>query len=158
MTCGDFPHGPAVRLCAANAGTTGLLPGWRTKIPHAVQHAKRTFLMVCVVCIYVCVCVCVCVYTHTPYFNTRNLTFIECYLVNKSCKSGLHYTFEQVITINSIFRMIQILPTHQIPWATWLSLKNIASGTYFQNCEFVCMITAITNLEFFNLAIRWQVE
>jgi len=62
MTCGDFPHGPAVRLCAANAGTTGLLPGWRTKIPHAVQHAKRIFLMVCVLC--VCVCLCVCIHTH----------------------------------------------------------------------------------------------
>ena len=36
--------------------------GWRIKIPHAVQPAKRIFLMACVVCVY----------THTPYFNTRN--------------------------------------------------------------------------------------
>ena len=72
MTCGDFPHGPVVRLCAANAGTTALLLGWRIKIPHAVQPAERIFLMACVVCVYVCVCVYIYIYTHTPYFNTRN--------------------------------------------------------------------------------------
>ena len=148
MTCGDFPHGPVVRLCAANAGTTALLLAWRIKIPHAVQPAERIFLMACVVCVYVCVCIYIYIYTHTHHILILEIIFIECYLVNKSCKSGLHYTFKQVITINSIFRMIQILPTHQIPWATWLSLKNIANGTYFQNCEFVCMITAITNVEF----------
>ena len=65
MTCGGFPHGPVVRLCATNAGTTGLLPGWRTKIPHAVQHAKRTFLTVCV-CVYM--------YTHT---HTHHILILE---------------------------------------------------------------------------------
>ena len=31
----DFPGGPVVRLCAPNAGGTGSIPGWGTKIPHA---------------------------------------------------------------------------------------------------------------------------
>ena len=30
-----------LRLCAPNAGGTGLIPGWGTKIPHAICHAAQ---------------------------------------------------------------------------------------------------------------------
>ena len=33
---GDFPGGPVVRNLPSNAGDTGSIPGWGTKIPHAV--------------------------------------------------------------------------------------------------------------------------
>ena len=34
--CGrDFPGGPVVKNLPSNAGNTGLIPGWATKIPHA---------------------------------------------------------------------------------------------------------------------------
>ena len=39
MISWDFPGDPAV-LCASNAGGMGSIPGWGTKIPHAV--AKKT--------------------------------------------------------------------------------------------------------------------
>ena len=29
------------RLCASNSGHMGLIPGWGTKIPHAVQHGTK---------------------------------------------------------------------------------------------------------------------
>ena len=32
----DFPGGPVVKNLPSNAGDTGLIPGWGTKIPHAV--------------------------------------------------------------------------------------------------------------------------
>ena len=32
----DFPGGPMVKNLPCNAGDTGLIPGWRTKIPPAV--------------------------------------------------------------------------------------------------------------------------
>jgi len=32
-----------LRLCAANAGSAGLITGWGTKIPHAMQHDKRLY-------------------------------------------------------------------------------------------------------------------
>ena len=35
MYCRDFPGGPAVKNPPSNAGDTGLIPGWGTKIPHA---------------------------------------------------------------------------------------------------------------------------
>ena len=31
----DFPGGPVVENLPSNAGDTGLIPGWGTKIPHA---------------------------------------------------------------------------------------------------------------------------
>ena len=31
----DFPHGPVVKNLSCNAGDTGSIPGWGTKIPHA---------------------------------------------------------------------------------------------------------------------------
>ena len=30
-----------LRLCASNAGGAGLIPGWGTKIPHAVQCSQK---------------------------------------------------------------------------------------------------------------------
>ena len=33
---GDFPGGPGVKNPPLNAGNTGLIPDWGTKIPHAV--------------------------------------------------------------------------------------------------------------------------
>ena len=36
-----------LRLSAANAGSMGSIPGWRTKIPHAVWHDQKTFLKKC---------------------------------------------------------------------------------------------------------------
>ena len=31
----DFPGGPVVKNLPSNAGYTGSIPGWGTKIPHA---------------------------------------------------------------------------------------------------------------------------
>ena len=33
---GDFPGGPGVKNPPSNAGDAGLIPGWGTKVPHAV--------------------------------------------------------------------------------------------------------------------------
>ena len=33
---GDFPGGPMVKNLPSNAGDVGSIPGWGTKIPHAV--------------------------------------------------------------------------------------------------------------------------
>ena len=33
---GDFPGGPVVKNLPSNAGDVGSIPGWGTKIPHAV--------------------------------------------------------------------------------------------------------------------------
>lgn len=64
-------------------------------------------------------------------------------------KSELRYTFSLVIAVNSIFRMIKIFSIHQNPWEKIAVLKKHSQeDIYFQNLEFVCMITAITNLEF----------
>ena len=30
-----------LRLCACNAGVAGSIPGWGTKIPHAVPHGQK---------------------------------------------------------------------------------------------------------------------
>ena len=38
---GDFPAIQWLRLCASNAGGMGSIPGWGTKVPHAVQPAKK---------------------------------------------------------------------------------------------------------------------
>ena len=35
---GDSPGGPVVENPPSNAGDAGLIPGWGTKIPHAVGH------------------------------------------------------------------------------------------------------------------------
>ena len=32
---GDFPGGPVVKTLPSNAGDTGSIPSWGTKIPHA---------------------------------------------------------------------------------------------------------------------------
>ena len=45
----DFPDGPVVKNLPSNAGDIGSIPGWGTKIPHAVgqlaeretQHSKK---------------------------------------------------------------------------------------------------------------------
>ena len=34
----DFPDGPVVKNLPSNAGDAGLIPGWGTKIPHAVEQ------------------------------------------------------------------------------------------------------------------------
>ena len=34
----DFPGGPVVKNPPCNAGDVGLIPGWGTKIPHAVRQ------------------------------------------------------------------------------------------------------------------------
>ena len=38
---GDFPGGPVAKLCAPNGGGLGLIPGQRTKIPHATWHSLK---------------------------------------------------------------------------------------------------------------------
>ena len=37
----DFPGGPLVKNLPSNAGNTGLIPGPRTKIPHATGNKVR---------------------------------------------------------------------------------------------------------------------
>ena len=37
----NFPGGPVVMPLPSNAGDTGLIPGWRTKILHATQCGKK---------------------------------------------------------------------------------------------------------------------
>ena len=44
----DFPGGPVIKNPSSNARVTGSIPGWRTKITHAVgqlssQHLKTIF-------------------------------------------------------------------------------------------------------------------
>ena len=36
--CGAFPGGSVVKNPPANAGDTDSTPGWRTKIPHALEQ------------------------------------------------------------------------------------------------------------------------
>ena len=38
MTARDFPAGPVVENPISNAGDAGSIPGWGTKIPHAVEQ------------------------------------------------------------------------------------------------------------------------
>ena len=42
----DFPGGPVVKNPPSNAGDAGSIPGWGTKIPHAMEqlslHAATT--------------------------------------------------------------------------------------------------------------------
>ena len=33
----DFPGGPVVKNSPCNAGDSGLIPGWGTKVPHASE-------------------------------------------------------------------------------------------------------------------------
>ena len=35
---GDFPGGPVVKNLLSKAGEVGLIPGWGTKIPHAIEQ------------------------------------------------------------------------------------------------------------------------
>ena len=37
---GDFPGGPVVENLPSNAGDTGSIPGWETKIPHAPAKTR----------------------------------------------------------------------------------------------------------------------
>ena len=37
---GDFCGGPVVKTSSSNAGSSGSIPGWGTKIPHASQPKK----------------------------------------------------------------------------------------------------------------------
>ena len=37
----DFPGGPVVRTLPSNAGVAGLIPGWGTKIPHALWPKRK---------------------------------------------------------------------------------------------------------------------
>ena len=37
-THGDFPGGPMVNNLPSKAGDVGLIPGWGTKIPHAMEQ------------------------------------------------------------------------------------------------------------------------
>ena len=37
----DFPGGPAVKTCTSTAGSTGSIPVWGTKIPHASRCGKN---------------------------------------------------------------------------------------------------------------------
>ena len=40
---GDFPDGPWLRLCAANAEGMGSIPGWGTRVSHAMQNGQKNF-------------------------------------------------------------------------------------------------------------------
>ena len=37
----DFPGGPVVENPSCNAGDASLIPGWGTKIPHAMEQLSR---------------------------------------------------------------------------------------------------------------------
>ena len=37
----DFPGGPVIKSLPSNAGGAGLIPGWGTKIPHAMGQLAR---------------------------------------------------------------------------------------------------------------------
>ena len=39
---GDFPGAPVVKTPPSNAEDAGSIPGWGTKIPHALQPKKKT--------------------------------------------------------------------------------------------------------------------
>ena len=38
--CGDFPGSPVLKTSPSTAGGVGSIPGWGTKIPHALQPKK----------------------------------------------------------------------------------------------------------------------
>ena len=38
---GNFPDGPVVKNSPSNAGDTGLVPGWGTKIPQATWYSHN---------------------------------------------------------------------------------------------------------------------
>ena len=40
MLLGDFPGGPVVENLPSNAGDLGPIPGWGTKIPHALGQLR----------------------------------------------------------------------------------------------------------------------
>ena len=40
-SCWDFPSGPVVKTLPSNAGGVGSIPGWGTKIPHAVGCGQK---------------------------------------------------------------------------------------------------------------------
>ena len=37
-SCGDFLGGPVLKNLPCNAGDLGSIPGWETKIPHAMEQ------------------------------------------------------------------------------------------------------------------------
>ena len=37
----DFPGGPVVRTLPSRVGVEGLIPGWGTKIPHALSPKRK---------------------------------------------------------------------------------------------------------------------
>ena len=37
----DFPGSSVVKICASNAGGMGLIPGWGTKISHALWQSQN---------------------------------------------------------------------------------------------------------------------
>ena len=37
----DFPGGSVVKAQPSNAGGVGLIPTWRTKVPHAIQAVAK---------------------------------------------------------------------------------------------------------------------
>ena len=43
----DFPGGPVVKNPPSNAGDTGSIPGWGTKIPHATGQLNLCALEPC---------------------------------------------------------------------------------------------------------------
>ena len=60
-----------LRFHASTAGSTGLIPGWGTKIPHAAQCRQKPK-----VCVYICIYVCMYVYIYT---HTHTHTYIYIY-------------------------------------------------------------------------------
>ena len=44
---GDFPGGPTVENLPSNAGDTGSIPGWETKIPHATAKTRCSQINKC---------------------------------------------------------------------------------------------------------------
>ena len=41
MVYGNFPGGPVVETSPSNAGGSGTISGWGSKIPHASQEKKK---------------------------------------------------------------------------------------------------------------------
>ena len=51
---GDFPGGPVVKNLPCNAGDTGLISDWGTKIPHAMQPRNSICWTIRIYCLNIC--------------------------------------------------------------------------------------------------------
>ena len=63
---------PVVRSSASIAGDVGSIPGWATKIPHAMCCSQQTNKEISLsLSLSLCVCVCVCVYLSSSFIKKK---------------------------------------------------------------------------------------